>query len=491
VSPTRRSPFEPFEPSGRAFPPLRVAAESFDVGIIGGGFAGTMAAVWLARLAPRPLRIVLFDRSAAFGRGAAYSPGSDACLLNVRAKAMGAFADAEGDFVRWLRAVGYGVEDPDLGERFLPRRLYGEYLCSLLDRSAANGTLIERRAACVAGLTPTDDGYALDTACATRTFAKSVVVAIGNLPPGGFGVPALTTAMRTHARNPWQFLAGEQVAPDARVLIVGTGLSALDVLLHLEAGGHRGRIAMLSRHGRFPLPHASCASASGMTPGPLAGVPADIVRSVRHFVRDAEGAGCAWQDVIDALRPHADRVWQNWSLAEQRRFLRHVAPLWEIHRHRAPQSTLDTRDRLIAAGRLTVHRGRLTQLNADAAGLCATFVPAGGSGAPTALNVDVVIDCTGPRRDIAASGDGFVESLLARGIAQAGPLGIGFAATPELALMTTFSGAPIYALGTPLRGMLAETSAVREIRCQAQAVAAAIVERLAPAMLRVRSTADG
>jgi uncharacterized NAD(P)/FAD-binding protein YdhS len=482
----------PNERTARALPLLRVAAESFDVGIVGGGFAGTMVAVGLARLVARPLRIVLFDRSAAFGRGAAYSPESDSCLLNVRAKAMGAFPDAEGDFLRWLRSVGYASDDADLGERFLPRRLYGDYLCSLLERCTANGTIVERRAACVTGLTSTDDGYALDTACATRTFAKSVVVAIGNLPPGGFGDPALTAAMRAHARNPWQLLAGERVAPDARILIVGTGLSALDVILHLDATGHRGTIAMLSRHGRFPLPHASSGSASGLTPGPLSGAPADVVRSIRRLVREAERAGCNWQDVVDALRPHANRIWQHWSPVEQRRFARHVAPLWEIHRHRAPQSTIDTRDRLIAAGRLAVHRGRLMRLTPEGSGWHATFAAHGTQGAPAVLAADVIVDCTGPRRDIAGSGDAFVESLLARGIAHAGPLGTGFAAAADGAFTSSAATAPIYALGTPLRGTLAETSAVREIRGQAQAIAEAIATRLANPAQHLRTAgADG
>jgi uncharacterized NAD(P)/FAD-binding protein YdhS len=451
--------------------------EAYDIAIVGGGFAGSLVAIQLARRAQAPLRIVLFDRADAFGRGAAYSPTSDACLLNVRAKAMGAFPEAERDFLRWLRAAGYGADDVDLGERFMPRRLYGRYLCELLDRSAARGTIIERRPAEVVGLEPEAQGALLQTADGARTFARGVVLAIGNLPPGGFGDSALDAAMARHARNPWQLLAGgAPVEPDADVFVVGTSLTALDVVLHLAASGHRGRIAMLSRRGRFPLAHPAQSDPCVVLPA-VSGSPATVVRAVRVLVAEGERVGRPWQDTIDALRPQLNRIWQSWPVDEQRRFARHVAPVWEIHRHRVPQSTLDVRDALAAAGRLRVFRGRLVGLTIDGSGLRAAFTERAAA-APRVERADVIVDCTGPRRNITASGDPFVKSLLDRELVQPSPLALGFAAHSDGSLAREASGLPLFALGTPLRGLLAETSAVREIRCQAETVAVALLSAL-------------
>jgi uncharacterized NAD(P)/FAD-binding protein YdhS len=462
-------------------PKLRIAADRCDVAIIGGGCAGTLTAVQLARLAQRPLRIAIYDRAGAFARGAAYGPSSDACLLNVRAKAMGAFPDAEDDFLQWLRATGYASGDSGLGERFVPRRLYGAYLSALLDRCAGGGLAVERRVAAVTALAPAGDEYVVETACGARTLARAVVVATGNLPPNGSGDPGLAAALRAHARNPWEVLAAGPVSSAAEVLIVGTGLTALDVMLHLATSGHRGRVTMLSRHGYFPLAHAEPGAGAPPAPATCAGgAPLEVLREVRRAVRAAASQGHGWHDAIDGLRPHVNRVWDSWSPRERQQFFRHLAPIWEIHRHRSPPATLAVRDRLIAAGQLDVRSGRLVSLAAGPDGLRAEIRPRGSTSA-TALRVDVVVDCTGPRRDIVNSGDPLSASLVARGLARPGVLGHGLAAAPDGALNTDLGRGPLYALGPPLRGNLSESSAVREIRVQARLVAEAIASALAPA----------
>ncbi len=451
----------------------------YDVALVGGGFSGTVVAVQLARLAQRPLRLIIFDRDGAFGRGAAYAPDADRFVLNVRAKAMGAFPDAEDDFLHWLRGTGYGAGDPDLGERFVPRRLYGEYLGALLDRSAAGMVRIERRRASVAAVVPLTDGYAIETACATRISAKAVVLAIGNLPPGGCGDALPPGAMARHARNPWELIARSQVDRDADVLIVGTGLTALDVLLHVTANAHRAAITMLSRHGRFPLAHAASPAGGAAALPPVLGKPLDVLRAVRRHLREAARSGQTWQSVIDGLRPQTNRIWEGWTTAERRQFARHLESVWESCRHRSPQATLDVARAQLQTGRLRLVRGRVRAIEPDGPALRISY-----GGCETAelgvLRADVVVDCTGPRLRLAASGDPLIENLFARELARPGPLGIGLAAAPD-GTLSAAGRPPLFALGTPLRGMLAESSAVREIRVQALTVARAILAALEPA----------
>ena len=420
----------------------------------------------------------MFDSAGAFGRGAAYSPASDFCLLNVRAKAMGAFPDDEGHFLAWLRRTGYGRDDADLGNRFLPRKLYGAYLSNMLAACRDTGNLHERTDRIV-DLHRDGDGYELVDGSGSRTFAKTVVLALGNLPPGGLGDSALNGAMRDHALPAWRLLASGSVDPDAGVLVVGTGLTALDVMLHLASNGHRGRIDMLSRHGRFPLPHAPPPLAHAATPADiLAGRPQDAMRALRRFVRDCESRGQTWHDAIDAIRPHVSSVWQRWTPAQREQFFRHAAPYWEVHRHRAPTSTLEVRDALLASGQLHVHAGRLYALEAEGGRLCARFVDR-RIGRSSELRVDVVVDCTGPRRDYRRSGDPLVEALFDRSLATTDPLGLGFAALPSGAMVDGDGHKTgIFTLGTPLRGMLFESGAVREVRVQAEAVARSVIDAL-------------
>jgi uncharacterized NAD(P)/FAD-binding protein YdhS len=172
-----------------------------------------------------------------------------------------------------------------------------------------------------------------------------------------------------------------------------------------------------------------------------------------------------WHGVVDAVRPQANRVWDQWTLGEQRQFLRHLAPLWEVHRHRAPASTLGVCEELRAAGRLRVHRGRLAEVERDGTGFRVTY--AAWEHGPRTLHADTIVDCTGPRRDIARSGDALIEALFEGGLARPGAL----AASADNVLTGAPGAAPIYALGTPLRGTFAESSGVREIRIQARTIA--------------------
>jgi uncharacterized NAD(P)/FAD-binding protein YdhS len=444
------------------------ADPDFDVAIVGGGFAGTMVAVQLAAASAVAPRIVMFDSAGAFAKGAAYSAASEHCLLNVRAKAMGAFHDDEGHFLRWLREQGYRDEDADLANQFLPRNLYGAYLLDLLAGCREAGMLTERKAR-VIDIQRNDNGYVLIDSAGGSVSARSVVLALGNIP-ASFGDSSLGEAMLSHARPAWKILASDYVERDASMLIVGTGLTALDVMLHLTAHGHRGRIDMLSRHGRFPLPHAAPGKAA-VLPAALEGAPQDVLRELRRLVREFEAQGHTWHDVIDAVRPYTSGIWQRWTPAERRQFIRHIAPLWEVHRHRAPTSTLAVRDELIASGRLTVHAGRLFALEATSDGLQARYVDR-HRGRASELHVASVIDCTGTQKDYRRSGEPLIDALLARGLATTDPLGLGFAAEPNGALIGRNGHTEgVFVLGTPLRGALYECGSVREVRAQAATVA--------------------
>jgi uncharacterized NAD(P)/FAD-binding protein YdhS len=453
----------------------RVAVHGeFDVAIVGGGFAGTMVAVHLAARAAMPPRCVIFDSAGAFGRGAAYAPSSDRCLLNVRAKAMSAFADDESHFLRWLRHAGYGADDTDLGNRFLPRKVYGEYLTDLLE--GCRDVAPVRRNDRVVDVAAIEDGYVLRDAAGGRTFAKRVVLALGNLPPGGRGDATLGAAMTNLAYPAWSFLASGELPPESDVLVIGTGLTALDVLLHLSSHGHRGSIQMLSRHGRFPLAHRPPPTVPEQPPPTFRAQPKNVIGELRRFVRECEQRGNSWHDAVDAIRPHTSALWQSWTPAQKAQFFRHVAPFWEIHRHRAPDSTLRLRDELSAAGRLHVRAGTLLSLQRVGSRVQARYVDR-KLGKRLAIAADAVIDCTGPRRDYRRSGDPLIEALFRRGLAMTDPLGIGFEAEADGALIGSDTRAKgIFALGTPLRGKLYECGSVREVRVQAATVARALFD---------------
>jgi len=100
--------------------------------IIGGGASGTLLAINLMRHASnKPLEINLVEKKERLGRGVAYSTVRDFHLLNVPAARMGAFPDDIEHFHCWLTEKNYGFAPSD----FVPRKIYGEYLSELFEKT--------------------------------------------------------------------------------------------------------------------------------------------------------------------------------------------------------------------------------------------------------------------------------------------------------------------------------------------------------------------
>jgi uncharacterized NAD(P)/FAD-binding protein YdhS len=76
------------------------------IGIIGGGFTGTMLLRHLVEQKKELLSIFIYNSNADFARGTAYNPKSSRLLLNVVAGKMSAFPDKPNHFVEWCLKNG-------------------------------------------------------------------------------------------------------------------------------------------------------------------------------------------------------------------------------------------------------------------------------------------------------------------------------------------------------------------------------------------------
>ena len=383
-------------------------------------------------------------------------------LLNVRADDMSAFAEDPTHFTRWAEERGLAVS----GDEFLPRMHYARYLQETLERAAATAprtvSLEHVTTRCVGLRCTHGEGPTLALATGRRLEADDVVLALGNLPPLSPGVP--------HPRvvtNPWRPGALDDVEPDDKVLVVGTGLTAIDVVISLRGRGHTGAITAVSRTGLLPRAHGPAGqveAAPSLRPGdPAAATARGIVRTVR-----AAAAGEDWRSVVDALRPVTIDLWQQLPLDERERFVRHTARWWEVHRHRmAPQIDAEVRAAL-AEGALEVRRGRVRRLTPAPE---AVSVEVTHGGATWSERYGTVVLCTGPIQDPTAQP--VLADLLRAGAARPGPLDLGLDVSPEGRLCDR-TGRPqsrIWAVGTIRRGVEWECTAVPELREQAATLA--------------------
>ncbi len=428
--------------------------------IIGGGASGTLTAVALADV-PGLGPLTLVDSEGAFARGIAYSTEEPVHLLNVPAGRMSALPDQPSHLVGWLAARG----EPADPEAFLQRRLYGAYLGELLQ---ATGTRIRPVVDRAVSLTAEGPGLRIVLSRASPLPARAVVLALGNfppeLPPGWCELPS-----RLAWRSPWG-APGDWPPPDAEVLLLGAGLTAVDVVLSLDAHGHRGRIHLLSRHGLAPATHPVRMFAP-LALGPLPGGLRSLLRRFRELaVREDPRA------VLDTLRPDLGPLWRGLSGGEQRRFLRHLRAWFDTLRHRvAPQ--VGTRVAAIEAeGRLVRHAGRVVSISEQDGRAALRYRPRGAR-TLAVLAVDLAIPTTGPAMDVRGLEDPLVRSLLSTGQARPGPHGLGFATAADGAVLGPLEDR-LWTLGGLRRGDLWESTAIPEIRVQASALGETLAARL-------------
>ena len=428
--------------------------------ILGGGASGTLTAVALAAL-PDVGPLTLVDRGGAFARGVAYSTQEPGHLLNVPAGRMSAIPDQPSHLLEWLAARG-ATPDP---EAFLQRRLYGAYLGELL---GATGSRVKRVVDRAVALSSDGAGLRVDLAGGSALRARAAVLALGNfppeLPPGWSALPP-----RLAWRTPWAS-PEDWPPPEAEVLLLGSGLTAVDVVLSLGARGHRGRIHLLSRRGLLPATHPPRMLAAV----PVGPRPQRLRALLRTFREAAERED--FRAVLDTLRPELAALWRGLTHPEQRRFLRHLRPWFDVVRHRIPPEVGACIAALEAEGRLVRHTGRVVSI-AEQDGRVALRYRPRGARTLAVLAVDVAVPTTGPVMDVRALDDPLVQSLLASGQARPGPHGLGFATADDGAVLGPLRD-QLWTLGGLRRGELWESTAIPEIRVQAREVAETLAGRL-------------
>ncbi|MFE4975097.1 FAD/NAD(P)-binding protein [Kitasatospora sp. NPDC056651] len=441
------------------------------VSVVGAGAAGTLTAAQLLRRAAAlrlDLAVRLIDPAAAAGRGVAYTTSAAHHLLNVPACGMSAFPDRPDHFVRWLARRSPGAHT---GGDYVPRALYGEYLADVLARAARSGPgRLHRIHERVVGVRRTDRGVTLALESGGPLPAEAVVLALGNFPPTEAWVPPTLRRSPRYLADPWAPGALAGLSPDGDVLLVGTGLTMVDVALTLSRAGLAVRA--ISRHGLVPQPHAE--SPLPAVPAPHFAPGADLQqvrRTVLSHVSACRREYGDWRVGIDGLRPVTAELWQRLSLTDRARFLRHDHGLWNVHRHRVPPASARALRDGIGAGRILVTPGEV----ADAVP-SEDFVLVRLRDGRT-LRVGAVVNCTGPQADVRRLDDPLVADLLATGLAVPDPTGVGFHTSPcgRLHPPAGAPPAPLWTLGPPRRGALLESTAIPEIRAQARALAATLL----------------
>lgn len=470
---------------------MLISDSSTTIAIIGAGFSGALVAAHLLKTASRPLLIKLIERSHEIGKGVAYSTDTNRHLLNVSAGKMSAFADDPGHLLRWLHynrsELATGLPDDLNASSFIPRQVYGLYVQSILEEAeatAARQVRLERVMDEVVAVEPQAKGAIVSLRSSRPFRADKMVLALGNVPaaapPGSPASPPSEDDRSSYLCHAWSADALAALEPDASVLLIGTGLTMVDMVVALHDRQHQGKIYAISRRGLAPLPHQSNQPYPAFltledAPKTIRG----LLQSVRSQVKTAAVQGYDWRSVIDVLRPITQPLWQQLPRAEQQRFLRHLTPYWDVHRHRIAPEIGQALQSMLDSGQLTITAGRIQDYQVTSDGVIVT-VRQRQTQMNQRLQVSRVVNCTGVQADYRRSPQPLIAHLRDQGLIRPNNLGLGLDTADDGTILDAAGNRSslLYTLGTPRKGDLWETIAVPELRQQAQALATTVLQSL-------------
>lgn len=459
------------------------------IGIIGGGFAGTMTAVQLISNASFPLQIFIITEEGTLNRGIAYNPYSERHILNVVAGKMSAFPDLADDFVDWVMTKDrFKTIDKSLvANSFLPRKLYGDYLADIwqktLSEAAKKNIQIIELVGIVHKLHPLGDTISL-TLNDERTLSLELcILATGNqVPKNPYIKNTAFYSSSKYYQNPWKKDSVENIAKDMPILIIGNGLSMVDTIIGLREQKFDGEIYSISPNGFNILPHRHTGMKyTAHLDEIFEGIPLkELVQIVNKHVKIVRNFGVSAEPIIDALRPLSQKIWKNLTEKEKTIFMSRLRHLFGVARHRIPLHIYDKIQKLRIEGKLHIQSGKLVDILERNDVIEVTYFDKKESKLKTIL-VSRVINCTGPETDFSKLEHSFLSQCIADGILIQDDLKLGLKtniATYNLYSRENQEQPNLFTLGSNLKGELWESTAINELRQQAESLAKIILNKL-------------
>ena len=438
------------------------------IAIVGGGISGTLVVLNVLKHSQVPVSILWFDDKNSFCKGLAYSTQNDGHLLNVGASNMSVFVDESEHFVNWLFKNKFSYSATD----FVPRCIYGNYVLSVFNElnNSNSKVTIEQFAEEVKSIRKENEEFMISATQNHRV--QHVVLGFGNFLPAHPLSTATGAISKEFIRSDayYQKAFSEKLVQNVsryqNITIIGSGLTMVDVVMSLHKLQYQGKIQVISPHGYLPQAHAE---------EPLPSIPSFIIESkhytllqIVHLVNTQLKTAKANQlhsyAVIDALRPHVQRLWMGFSLDDKKQFLRHLRHKWGVARHRAPSQSIQVLNAYIKSQRLVVLKGRIFDIQNNPDGFEIYYSTKQNQ--INSFKTQLMVNCTGPESNFEKMDSPLIKQLLADGMIVVDSLKYGLKAMPNGQISDH-----VYTIGSPLKGILWESTAVPEIRVQAKQLA--------------------
>lgn len=456
------------------------------VGIIGNGFCGLMTCHHLIKNSDKPISISIFEKKHEPGKGIAYSPQSEKVLLNVVSSKMSAFPDQPTHFVDWLSEhQQYKSDDKELiASSFVPRARYGEYLSSIwkntVEIASKKNITLKLIQTEVYDLALSNQKISIHTRTECYEVDKVILTTGNQLPRNPKIKNEESFRSPRYFQNPWNYQTF-CVDSSKPIFILGNGLTMVDTVIQLREQKISNQIISLSPHGFNILPHRNFSFTLNDWLAKLGEKPTlnELLHEINLQLKTLKKHGISAEPLVDYLRPHTQRLWQNFSAQEKQFFMRKLRHFWGVARHRLPFVTYDIIQKERIQNSLNIISGKIIdikELNNSLEieyfdkFLNQTFV----------MEACMLLNCTGPESDIERTNSTLLKNCLKKGLIQQDDLKLGIKAnTNTYHTINKFGeeNKEIYTIGSTLRGELWESTAINELRIQAKKLSERILNR--------------
>lgn len=452
------------------------------IGVIGGGFTGTMTAVQLIHKTADPCEIIIINERESLNRGVAYNPYSTKHLLNVITGKMSAYPDKPDHFLEWvMQKDEFKNKDKTLiANSFLPRQIYGEYLASIWNeaRNVAESKQIK--------LTVINN-FVIDLNASSKSVdlwldndlnlsVDYCIIATGNLTPRNPRIKNMAFYRSlNYFQNPWKIESVKNMKENGSVLIIGNGLTMVDTVFGLLEQGFKGEVYSISPNGFNILPHRhSGLKYTKLTDELKEGMTIyELVKLINKHIKTVREYGVSAEPVIDSLRAHTQGIWKSLSQHEKNLFMSRLRHLWGVARHRIPLHSHDKIQQLRIDGKLHIISGKVIDINETNESITIQYLDK-KENETREINISRIINCTGPETDLMNLDKSFLKNCLLKGILTQDKLKLGIGADTESFQVIDANGKPhsnLFTIGSNLKGELWESTAVNELRAQAEKLA--------------------
>jgi uncharacterized NAD(P)/FAD-binding protein YdhS len=453
--------------------------------IIGGGFSGVMLLINMIQQASKPLHITLIEKSPRLAKGIAYGTSEIRHLLNVVACKMGAFADDPQHFYHWLlneegkwRGLHPSFKNLNIQkDDYLPRMIYGAYLQSILDESLLAAQEKQFKISFLTGeaisLEKKENALVVGLHDGTFIEGNIGILALGVSENKEFGREVLghqnyiSNLWSSHSHDIFKYQSLEHMPPNSKIAMIGSGLTMLDAYSSLIGRGYLGEIIAISRHGKLPAAHIKHVTPyhSFIDLKSLPSTVLEVLKILRYEIKESALKKIDWRCVVDEFRWSIGQIWQRLSWDQRAKAKKHLLSVWNLHRHRMPWVYIEEIQRLVKENKFFLKRGEVLSLGKGKQCPLSLRYRSTETFETKELEVDYVINCSGPTMNIHQQNSPLVKNLIKQGLIYSDPLNLGIQAD---AACRVKGGAKdrLFAVGQILFGELLETTAVPDLRFQ-------------------------